>query len=267
MSETKKTPHYLTQFPDYDNGEAFEALAAELAPFGFKDWSWKNDENPCIGIELDMERTLSIYVEYKDEETRDYAESCITYHDYTDGTDTYLDLNTFDPKEIRAAFIKHLAGIKPTLPEISTENTLDQLGDALNRFAAGTALKPLSADEMLCEIPEDHPHRQAAFTWLTAFCEIWRDVEEAMTPEEQAYQAWRKTAEKHAPTEEDLEIYPDANLIIEHSDGGRIGIVYGIPGTTYQVNACTFGDTFDDVETARRALWREWSSTETGAMT
>jgi hypothetical protein len=37
------TKQYMTAFPDFDNGDTFDALLAALEPMGFFDSSYKND--------------------------------------------------------------------------------------------------------------------------------------------------------------------------------------------------------------------------------
>jgi hypothetical protein len=40
------TKQYMTAFPDFDNGDTFDALLAALEPMGFFDDSYKNDAKP-----------------------------------------------------------------------------------------------------------------------------------------------------------------------------------------------------------------------------
>ena len=55
-----------TEHPNFDNQAAFDAMLAALAPFGFTDNSWHNDECPCIALEVGEDghgNTLNVYVD------------------------------------------------------------------------------------------------------------------------------------------------------------------------------------------------------------
>lgn len=61
------TTNRKTEFPDFDNGILFDAIAERLAPFGFSDSSWANDVCPSIGrfIDRDESRFIHIFVDYR----------------------------------------------------------------------------------------------------------------------------------------------------------------------------------------------------------
>ena len=80
-----KTPLYLLEHPDFDNGEIFETLLKELAPLGFVDSSWRNDLCPCARVQLAQpeseygEQYIQIHVNYSATELMDDPEVNSTY--------------------------------------------------------------------------------------------------------------------------------------------------------------------------------------------
>jgi hypothetical protein len=71
------TKQYMTAFPDFDNGDTFDALFAALEPMGFVDDSWHNDASPCIMYqEPDNEYgNIKVWVDYFDRNLRECPET------------------------------------------------------------------------------------------------------------------------------------------------------------------------------------------------
>jgi len=172
---------YLAAFPDYRNGAAFQAIGAALADLGFADSSWDNDENPKFAAHPHDEAELCVYVEDRDPELREYSPVAVTYFDMRivnylpDELDEELD--TFDPAAVRAAVLRRIASLGPATMRLRGNSAT--LTSSLERFARMNFLRLASADEMIHEIPEDHPHRVDLTGWLVEFCAAWEAVQAA----------------------------------------------------------------------------------------
>jgi hypothetical protein len=64
---------YIREFPDFDNGEAFETMLSMLKAYGFEDYSWHNDACPSMALELANENTIRVWCDYKDDALREDA--------------------------------------------------------------------------------------------------------------------------------------------------------------------------------------------------
>jgi hypothetical protein len=51
-------------FPDFDNTLLFTKVLQKLRPLGFKDFSDKNEELPCIWLRNDNDTKISIYINH-----------------------------------------------------------------------------------------------------------------------------------------------------------------------------------------------------------
>jgi hypothetical protein len=51
-------------FPDFDNTLLFTKVLQKLRPLGFKDFSDKNQELPCIWLRNDNDTKISIYINH-----------------------------------------------------------------------------------------------------------------------------------------------------------------------------------------------------------
>lgn len=263
-------PAHLREFPDYDNGPAFEAIERALAPYGFAGSSWHNDANPSLMIEIGEERRIRVFVEYADPELREFSPVGIYLEDDSGETVISREIQSFEPDAVIAALHELLTEKGVTLPEISEELGTAELSDRIAAFSQENAIAWRSADEMLFEIPEGHPHRAEIRDWLVRFVEIWETVQAAEdeAADEARYRAWESRSVFRDPTDEDREIYPQADEILEHPDGGRIGVRYiatSGSGAAYDVVANRFDGTFETMTEARRALWNHHSRAETRA--
>ncbi|MGK7753752.1 hypothetical protein [Roseovarius sp. C03] len=256
--------NYLAQFPTYQNGAAFKAIGAALADLGFSDHSWGNDANPKLSTYPDEEVELCVFVEDRDPERREFAPVAVTFFDWnSDEEETAIALDTFDPAAVRAAVLQIVEKRGPGMDIFDATSTAT-LTESLKRFARANLLPYASADEMVAALPEDHPHRGDLDGWLVDFIEAWQEAQAAEdgADEDALFEAWRGRAYTRDPEAEDLEYYPDADEIIVHPDGGRIGVRHMNAGTIYEVFAGRFDGEFTDLESARAALWREHSREE-----
>ena len=70
------TKQYMTAFPDFDNGDTFDALLAALEPMGFFDVSYKNDISPSIMLPDKYSLSaITVWVDYKDRALREWPET------------------------------------------------------------------------------------------------------------------------------------------------------------------------------------------------
>ena len=70
------TKQYMTAFPDFDNGDTFDALLAALEPMGFIDVSYKNDISPSIMLPDKYSLSaITVWVDYKDRALREWPET------------------------------------------------------------------------------------------------------------------------------------------------------------------------------------------------
>lgn len=65
---------YQIEFPDFDNGEAFDKIFAAVSQYGFEDHSWHNDTQPCILQDGGHGFHLKIWVDYKDPDLAEYTD-------------------------------------------------------------------------------------------------------------------------------------------------------------------------------------------------
>jgi len=65
---------YKREFPDFDNGEAFDKIFAAVSQYGFEDHSWHNDTQPCMLQDGGHGFHLVIWVDYKDPDLAEYVD-------------------------------------------------------------------------------------------------------------------------------------------------------------------------------------------------
>lgn len=111
-----------TEFPDFDNLDAFNTLAKILAPLGFVDTSWHNDASPSLSLPNDEgEAIFRVMVDYADTPKREF-ENTHTFIMIRDEAETIThtdDLERFIG-DIKIALVR-------TLAEEYAETLSDQL--------------------------------------------------------------------------------------------------------------------------------------------
>ena len=154
---------YKTEFPKFDNGDAFEAMAVALTPYGFKDGSWHNDANPSLMAEntADSERYLQVYVTSKD----DIADGTFApFGIWNSITDVFTDYQTLG--ECVADAIKLLPALDATTGGCGDPIDWHEQARAFMDRNAKPEWQPMSLDEWLIEyadgLPDDIKREGAA---------------------------------------------------------------------------------------------------------
>ena len=86
-------------FPDFDNTLLFTNVLQKLRPLGFKDFSDKNEELPCIWLRNDNETKISIYINH-DENPLPYELNNTVYKDI----ELMLESENYETTFVQKAF-------------------------------------------------------------------------------------------------------------------------------------------------------------------
>ena len=69
------TPNWKTEFPDYDNEQAFRWMQKRLEWLGFTDSSWHNDTCPSLYRELSDGDFVKVFIQYRNPELRELPDA------------------------------------------------------------------------------------------------------------------------------------------------------------------------------------------------
>jgi hypothetical protein len=111
-----------TEFPKFDNIDAFNKILGAVQPLGFEDTSWSNDVSPSIGIYDDADEYIfRLWVDFKDPAQREYDD--LSVYVMTLGDEDIVAANDVD------TFVQD---VLTKLTEILAKCYVDELVDKLD---------------------------------------------------------------------------------------------------------------------------------------